>query len=80
MPIVGPVPAAALAQARKLAKAAVRTKWQNYHKTVNRTLTPAEVDEMTTDYEVADATAILTFLQASIIVTTPPGGGIGIIT
>lgn len=80
MPIIGPVPAAALANARKLAKAAVRTKWKNYHTSVNRMLTPTEIDQMNTDYEVADATAILAFLQASIIVTTPPGGGIGVIT
>ncbi len=80
MPIIGPVPAAALATARRNAKLGVRSKWQGIAAGLNRPLTDGEQAQMATDYEVADAAAILAFLQANMIVTTPPGGGIGIIT
>lgn len=80
MPIIGPVPAAALGKARLAAKQGVRAKWVAFAARVNRKFTAAERHQMDLEYETAVAAVDLAFLVANMVVTTPPGGGVGIIT
>lgn len=76
MPITGPVPAQALATARKSAKDAVLSEYKAIATARGAALTAAEQSAMKDALDLADATAILTFITTNaVVVGTSVSGG-----